>query len=80
MSLTQPDGKLLDDVSAYRRLVGRLIYLTITRPDLTYVVHVLNRFTDNLVNHIWRKLTKFLGTLNKHLGKVFYCHQQVHSS
>ncbi|XP_068317088.1 uncharacterized mitochondrial protein AtMg00810-like [Pyrus communis] len=46
LSLTQFDGKLLDDASAYKRMVGALIYLTITRPDLTYVVHILSQFMD----------------------------------
>ncbi|CAL8173718.1 unnamed protein product [Prunus armeniaca] len=37
-------GELLKDLEKYWRLVGQLIYLTITRPDITYSVHVLSRF------------------------------------
>ena len=37
-------GDLLKDPGHYRRLVGRLIYLIISRPDITYSVHVLSRF------------------------------------
>ena len=29
---------VLSDIGEYQRLVGRLIYLTITRPDLSYAV------------------------------------------
>ncbi|KAJ4796184.1 Retroelement pol polyprotein-like [Rhynchospora pubera] len=37
-------GPLLDEPERYRRIVGRLIYLTITRPELCYSVHVLAQF------------------------------------
>ena len=37
-------GASLHDAMQYRRLVGRLIYLTITRPELSYAVHILSQF------------------------------------
>lgn len=38
------DGPLLSDPKPYRRLVGRLLYLLHTRPELSYSVHVLSQF------------------------------------
>ena len=37
-------SKLLVDSTRYRRLIGRLIYVIITRPNLTYVVYILSQF------------------------------------
>lgn len=35
-------GELLKDPAKYKRLMGHLIYLIVTRPDITYAVHVLS--------------------------------------
>ena len=41
--LATSTSPLLDNVEQYRWLVGRLIYLSFTRPDLAYSVHILTQ-------------------------------------
>ena len=60
IKLSALDGVPLDDASVYRRLVGRLLYLTITRPDIGYNVQKLSQFlvkpTDCHLNVAYRVL------------------------
>ena len=36
------DDKLLKNITSYQKLIGKLIYLTMTRTDIAYVVHCLS--------------------------------------
>lgn len=64
-SLLTTAGDFLSDsdTGIYQRLVGRLIYLTITRPDISYAVHILSQFlSKRKTNHmkVVIKLVKYL--------------------
>ena len=44
LKLSQDDGDLIEDPTSYRRLIGKLLYLIITRHNLSYSVNRLSQF------------------------------------
>jgi hypothetical protein len=42
--LIPSSGELLPDPTLYRQLVGSLVYLTVTRPNISYAVHQVSQF------------------------------------
>ncbi|WJZ84648.1 hypothetical protein VitviT2T_004242 [Vitis vinifera] len=71
--LTKNEGEVKVDATKYKQLVGSLMYLTATRPDLMYVVCLISRFmaspTEMHLQAAKRVLRYLKGTVD--LG-VFY--------
>jgi hypothetical protein len=44
VKLSADEGDLVEDTTMCRCIVGSLIYMTITRPDLNYAVGVMSQF------------------------------------
>ncbi|CAL1408191.1 unnamed protein product [Linum trigynum] len=53
LKLSRESGELLKDGSQYRSIVGSLIYLAATRPDISYAVQLVSQFMSNpCVDHL----------------------------
>ena len=63
------DSKLFHDPKLYRKLVGKLIYLTITRPDICFAVNQVSQHMQAPKDHHWRMVDRVLSYLNGSPGQ-----------
>ena len=72
------DDESLSDNTFYRQLIGNLIYLTVTRPDISYAVHVVGQFMAALRSPHYVAILRILQYLK---GTIFDgLHFSSHSS
>ncbi|XP_068659151.1 secreted RxLR effector protein 161-like, partial [Aristolochia californica] len=57
------------DIGKYQRLVGKLIYLTVTRPDISYAVSVVSQFMHKPQITHWQSLERILRYLKGAPGR-----------
>ncbi|KAJ0546332.1 putative RNA-directed DNA polymerase [Helianthus annuus] len=60
------------DPSQYRRLIGRLLYLQATRPDIAYAVNVLSQFVGDPRHSHLEAANRVLRYLKQPLDKVYF--------
>jgi hypothetical protein len=69
--MSKEDGEPLRDATTYRSMVGSLMYLTLTRPDITYATSLLSRFmTSPRTTHLAaaKRVLRYLkGTIDEGL-------------
>ena len=46
LKMSQSDGEPLQDITQYRRLIERLSYLILTRPDIAFTVNKLGQYVS----------------------------------
>jgi len=82
VDLWSDDSQTLDDLGKYRRLIGKLIYLTVTKSDITFAVGVLSRFMHQLRETHWSAALRILAYIKSCLGKglVYRKHRHVRIS
>lgn len=67
LKMSNTDGDLIPDQELYRKIVGKLMYLTITRPDITFAVNKLCQYSSaprtSHLKAVYRVLQYIKGTL-----------------
>ena len=60
VKLVLGQGEPLRDPGRYRRLIGKLNYFTITRPDISFPVSVVSQFLQSPCNNHWDAVIRIL--------------------
>jgi hypothetical protein len=58
--LTPTDGEPLEYSTCYHHIVGSLVYLGVTRPDISYSIHILSQFVSALTQIHYSNLHRVL--------------------
>jgi hypothetical protein len=68
-------GKVFEDISLYRRLVGKLLYLTNTRPDIAYATHQLSQFLHKPTMTRYKAACRVIKYLKHNPGRGLMFHR-----
>lgn len=72
VKLHQDSAKLYEDVPSYRRLIGKLLYLTTTRPDISFAVQQLSQFLNKPTITHYHSACQVLRYLKGNPGKGLF--------
>ncbi|WZZ15660.1 hypothetical protein YC2023_108749 [Brassica napus] len=63
------ENQLFEDAKLYRKMVGKLIYLTITRPDICFAVNQVSQHMQAPKVHHWKMVDRILRYLSGTAGQ-----------
>ncbi|XP_076893850.1 uncharacterized protein LOC143545969 [Bidens hawaiensis] len=68
-SFCEKDSTLLENITGYQKLVGKLIYLSHTRPDISYSIQFLSQFMHSPTSSHLKLALRLLRYLKKSPGR-----------
>ena len=71
-------GEPLSNPERYRRLVGKLNYLPVTTPDISFPVSVVSQFMTSPCQIHWEVVVRILRYIKSALGKGLLFEDQGH--
>uniref|UniRef100_A0A3Q7FM93 Reverse transcriptase Ty1/copia-type domain-containing protein n=1 Tax=Solanum lycopersicum TaxID=4081 RepID=A0A3Q7FM93_SOLLC len=67
---------VLHDITSYQRLVGKLLYATMTRPDISYAVQTLSQFMQSPKKSHMEAATRVIRYLKGSVGQGIWLHSE----
>ena len=73
------EGETFEDPERYRRLVGKLNYLTVTRPDIAHSVSIVSQYMSSATIDHWAVVEQILSYLKGASGRGILYNNHGHN-